>query len=94
MKVYYLNLKFVNSGTKAALVSWVDPEGKPRSLEINQGSMEDRTVFTTAEVPPSVVITAVDKETNKQLMVNNVEKLPVAPREVADVVTVNIGQGT
>ena len=93
LKVYYLHLKFVNSGRKVAVVTWVDPEGKQRNLDIIPGLVEDKAIFTATEAPASVEITAKDKETNIQITVNKVEKLEVLPKEVDEVVTVNIGQG-
>lgn len=76
-----------------AVVNWIDLEGKPRTVEVNTGSVEDTTVFTTSEIPASVEMTAIEKGTNKQLMLNNVQKLIISPSQAANLVTVNIGQG-
>lgn len=93
MKTYYLHLKFVNYGARAAIVDWVDPAGKQRTVEVNSGSLEDRTIFTTTQTPAGVDITAVDKATNKQLTLNSLNRLTVAPSETANLVTINIGEG-
>ena len=83
----------MNSGKNVAVVAWMDPEGKQRSLDVSPGSVEDEAIFSATEAPTSVEITATDKETNKQVTVNNVNKLQVTPLEVDEMITINIGQG-
>ena len=83
----------MNSGRKVALVTWVDPGGKERNLDVSPGSVEDKAIFSATEAPASVDIKAKDKETNLQVTLNNTDKLQVSPKEVDEVVTINVGQG-
>ena len=93
LKVFYLNMNIVNSGSNVAVVSWVDLEGKPKQVEVGQGTHEERTVFTASVQPANVEVSAKDKETNQPLQLNKVEKFTVTPKETSEIVTINIGQG-
>ena len=92
--MYYLSLKFVNSGSKLAVAYYKDLEGKPKFVDVYPGSTEDKTMVSSTEQPPNVDITALDKETKKPLMLNSVPLLTVTPKDVDELVTINIGQGT
>ena len=75
------------------VASWLDPEGKQKSLEVSTGSVEDVSVFTALYVPSSVEITAKDKETNNPVLLNDTQSLQVSPKESDELVTIYVREG-
>ena len=93
LKVYYLHLKFVNPGSKVVVASWLDPEGKQKTVEVKPGYVEDTSVFTASYLPSSVEITAIDKETNNSVLLNDTQSLQISPKETAELATIYVREG-
>ena len=75
------------------VASWLDPEGKQKSVEVNPGYVEDTSVFTASYLPSSVEITAIDKETNNSVLLNDTQSLQISPKETAELATIYVREG-
>ena len=83
----------MNAGKKVAIASLVDLEGQQKNITIYPGTVEDKSIAYSTVQPADVQIIAFEKDTNAALMLNSVPTLSVTPKEVDELVTINIGQG-
>ncbi len=75
------------------MANMVDLQGNPKIIPLYPGTYEERMVTSSAVQPAPIEIIAYEQSTNASLTLNDKQTLFVTPKEVDEIITVNIGEG-